>query len=108
MLMLVYRAKKLTLISAPAHPLYFATVPSGVIALMHFIAFLSVNIGVLNLLPIPAFDGGRILFILIELARRKPVDFALESKIHYWGFIVLLVLMAYITLNDVMRILRLR
>jgi len=78
---------------------------SGIISLVNFTAFLSVNVGILNLLPIPALDGGRLLFVLIEWIRKKAVDPALENKINYWGFMVLLAIMALITLNDILRIL---
>ncbi|NQU18506.1 MAG: RIP metalloprotease RseP [Candidatus Saganbacteria bacterium] len=79
---------------------------SGFVSLLHFLALLNVNIGLLNLLPIPALDGGRIVFQIIEAVRRKAIDPALENKIHQWGLVALLALMAFITLNDVLRIFR--
>jgi len=78
---------------------------SGIVALINFTAFLSVNIGVLNLLPIPALDGGRLVFVIIEFIRKKAVDPGFENKINYWGFLVLLAIMALITINDVLRML---
>ena len=77
---------------------------SGLISLIQFTAFLSVNVGVLNLLPIPALDGGRLVFVLLEWLRRKPVRQELENKINYWGMMALLGLMALITLNDLVRL----
>ena len=60
--------------------------------------------GFLNLLPIPAFDGGHILFILIELIRRKPVKPEVENTIHTVGLCLLMLLMIYVTINDIFRI----
>lgn len=77
---------------------------TGIISLIGFTAFISVNIGVLNLLPIPALDGGRIVFVVIEWIRRKPVDPKLEIKINQWGLVALLVLMALVSINDVLRL----
>jgi len=79
---------------------------SGSLVFLHFLAFLNINIGVINLLPIPAMDGGRLVFVLIEAIRRKPVDPELENRIHQWGLIVLLGLMLLVTYNDILRILR--
>lgn len=79
---------------------------SGALALFHFLAFLSINIGVINLLPLPALDGGHIVFAVIELVRRKPLDRKLEARIHQWGLVVFLALMALVTFNDVLRIFR--
>lgn len=76
---------------------------SGMLSLLHFFAFLSVNIGVVNLLPLPALDGGRIIFILLEALRRKPISRELETKIHQWGMMGLLALAALVTISDVMR-----
>lgn len=77
---------------------------SGALTFFHFLAFLSVNIGVINLLPLPALDGGHLTFAFIEWVRRKPFDRKLESKIHQWGLAVLLALMVLVTFNDLLRI----
>lgn len=79
---------------------------SGALALFHFLAFLSVNIGIINLLPLPALDGGHLVFAVLELLRGKPLDRKLEARIHQWGLIVFLVLMALVTFNDILRIFR--
>ena len=79
---------------------------SGFLAFVHFFAFLNVNIGVLNLLPLPALDGGRIIFVLLEWIRGKRLDVKIENRINQWGLIALLALMALVTLNDVLRILQ--
>lgn len=77
---------------------------AGIIALLLFMALLSVNIGVMNLLPIPALDGGRIVFILIEGITRKPLNRKVEAMINNIMFILLLIFMIYIAYNDVLRI----
>jgi len=79
---------------------------SGTLSLLHFVAFLNVNLGVINLLPLPAIDGGHIVFILIHAIRGKPVDFKKENQFHQWGMFVLLALMVLITVNDLLRIFR--
>jgi len=77
---------------------------SGFIALLNFTALISVNVGVLNLLPLPAFDGGRLFFILLELVRGKPINPHFENKIHHWGLVVILILFVLISINDLIRI----
>jgi len=72
-----------------------------------FIAFLGVinlNLGLLNLFPFPALDGGRIIFILFELVTGKKVPQKWESWIHYAGFVILITLIIYITGNDIARL----
>ena len=64
-------------------------------------AVLSANLGVLNLFPIPALDGGRILFLLIEAIRRKPMDMETEAKMQFLGFMFLLGLMVFVILGDI-------
>ncbi|MFH1542016.1 MAG: RIP metalloprotease RseP [bacterium] len=78
----------------------------GLISLLSFLAFFSVNIAVLNLLPIPALDGGRLIFVLIELITGKAVDIEKENKIHSVGMTVLLILIAIISVNDILRFFR--
>jgi len=68
------------------------------------IGYLSINVGFINLLPIPAFDGGRILFLIIEKIRRKPVSAKVENTIHTIGFVLIMILMVYITFNDILRL----
>ncbi len=78
----------------------------GAFALMNFIAFFSINVAVINLLPLPALDGGRLFFLLIEFIRRKPINIETENKIHSIGLILFLILFALLTVNDVLRIFR--
>ena len=64
-------------------------------------ALITINIGVFNLLPIPALDGGRLFFLLIELVRRKPIKQKYESLVHAIGMVILLLFMAAITFKDI-------
>jgi regulator of sigma E protease len=75
----------------------------GLMSLIGFAAFLSINLGVVNLLPIPALDGGRIVFIVIEAIRRKPLPQHIENRIHQVGIVLLLSLLLLLTANDVIR-----
>jgi regulator of sigma E protease len=75
----------------------------GVIYVLQFIAILSINLGIINALPIPALDGGRILFILIGKIRRRPISQKTEQLFHTFGFAFLIGLMILITFRDVMK-----
>lgn len=77
----------------------------GLVYLIPFAAFLSLNIAILNVVPFPALDGGRLLFLLIEFVKRSPVDRRLEHVIHMIGFAILLLLMLAITFRDVEKLL---
>lgn len=68
--------------------------------LLWFAALLSINLGIFNILPIPALDGGRIFFILIEKIKGKPVSHFIENRIHQVGFMLLLFLMLLVTIRD--------
>ena len=72
--------------------------------ILYLIALLSINVGFINLIPLPAFDGGRILFLIIEKIKGSPVKPETENKIHTIGFILLLALMIYITFNDILKL----
>ena len=76
----------------------------GLANILYLIAFLSINVGFINLLPIPAFDGGHILFIIIEKIKGSPVNPELENKIHSVFLMLLLLLMIVITFNDILRL----
>ena len=71
---------------------------------LELVAILSVNLAVFNFLPIPALDGGRMVFIWVEWVRRKRIDPKLEQKINSWGMAFLIGLLALITLQDVIRV----
>ncbi len=68
--------------------------------LLQFMALLSLNLAFINILPLPALDGGRFVFLVAELFRRKPIPLEKESVIHKWGMIALLVLVVVIVFND--------
>ena len=76
----------------------------GLANILYLIAFLSINVGFINLLPIPAFDGGHILFIIIEKIKGSPVNPELENKIHAVFLMLLLLLMVVVTFNDILRL----
>ena len=78
-------------------------VGSGFLALLSFMALLSVNIGVMNLLPIPALDGGRVIFLVYELITKKKPSKKVEAMVNNIFFILLMVLFVYVTFNDVFR-----
>ena len=78
----------------------------GPMALLSFLAFLSLNLAVLNILPIPALDGGRLFFILIEVIFRKRVSPHFERHAHAIGLAILLALLLLITFRDINRILQ--
>lgn len=76
----------------------------GLMYLFLFAGMLSVNLGVMNLLPIPALDGARLVFLLIEAVRKKPVDREKEATVHLVGFALLMALMVIITYFDIDRL----
>ncbi len=69
-------------------------------------AFITINVGIFNLLPLPALDGGRLLFLIIEIIRRKPVNPKYEGFVHTAGFALLILLMIVVTFNDILRLIR--
>lgn len=78
----------------------------GLISALTLMAFVSVNIGVFNLLPIPALDGGRLFFLVIEGIRRKPINPKYEGYVHGAGLALLLLLMLAVTFNDILTLIR--
>ncbi len=77
---------------------------NGIINYLHLLAVISVSLGVTNLLPIPALDGGKILILLIEVIRKKPMKMETEAKIQLLGFSILIALSLFVTYNDILRI----
>lgn len=72
--------------------------------MLNFAILLSANLGVLNLIPFPALDGGRLLFLVIEAIRRKPIPPEKEGVFHFVGFALLMLLMAVVMYNDIVRL----
>ncbi len=70
-------------------------------SLWYLFAFISINLGIMNLLPIPALDGGRLVFLLIELIFGKPVPPKYEGYVHAGGLVVLMLFMLFVTFNDI-------
>lgn len=77
---------------------------AGFESVFQLVALLSINVGFINLLPFPAFDGGRILFLIIEKIKGSPVKQSTENMFHTVGFILLMILLVYITFNDILRL----
>ncbi len=75
----------------------------GLMTLLFFTGLISINLGVINLLPIPALDGSRIVFLLIEIVRGKPVDPNKEGLVHMIGFVLLIILMIVVAYNDIIK-----
>jgi len=79
-------------------------VQSGFMTFLMWTAILSVNLGIVNLVPLPALDGGRLLFVGIEAVRGKPIDPQKEGIVHFIGFALLMLLMIVVTWNDIQRL----
>ena len=77
----------------------------GIVALLTFTAIISLNLAIINLLPFPALDGGRLLFVIIETITRREIPSVWTGRLNAIGFILLLALMVAVTYNDIMRIL---
>lgn len=72
--------------------------------MLNFTLILSVNLGILNLLPLPALDGGRLVFLLLELVRGKPVPADKEGMVHFIGLVFFMILMVFVLFNDLVNI----
>lgn len=72
--------------------------------LLQFVALLSLNLAIINILPLPALDGGRILFLLIEKIKGKPVKREIEALIHNLGFFLLIAVVIFITYKDIIKL----
>ena len=76
-----------------------------ILTIADMILLLSANLGVMNLLPIPALDGGRLVFLIVETLRGKPVPRDKEGFVHMIGFVILMGIMVLVMFNDFARIL---
>jgi regulator of sigma E protease len=79
---------------------------SGILSLLSLAAFISINLGFMNLLPIPALDGSKLVFLAIEGIRGKALPVEKEGYIHFIGFVFLIGLMIFITYKDILRVFR--
>ncbi|MCI8394262.1 MAG: RIP metalloprotease RseP [Bacilli bacterium] len=80
------------------------SIQHGISQIMYLIALLSINVGFLNILPFPAFDGGRIFFMIIEKIKGSKINSKLENTMNNVGFILLMLLMIYITFQDILNL----
>ena len=76
----------------------------GLLRLLYLTAYLSINVGIVNLIPIPVFDGGRIFILFIEKIIRRKTGEKLELALNYIGFALMILLMIYVTFNDITRL----
>lgn len=72
--------------------------------MLNMVVLLSANLGVMNLLPLPALDGGRLVFLILEAIRRKPVNREVEGMIHFAGLMLLMAMMVVVMYNDILKI----
>ncbi|MDO4963443.1 MAG: RIP metalloprotease RseP [bacterium] len=79
---------------------------TGILNILSLLSLICVNVGFINILPLPAFDGGHVLFIVIEKIKGSKVDPKLENTIHNIGFILLMILMVLVTYNDILRLIK--
>ena len=77
---------------------------SGFTDYLYLVVVITMNLGIFNLLPLPALDGGRLLFQIVELVRRKPINPELEGYVHFVGIVLLMILMVVITFEDVIKL----
>jgi regulator of sigma E protease len=92
-------------LSGPVGIVYMTgmTVKAGLVNFIYFMALLSLNLAIINMLPLPALDGGRLLFIVARKITGKAITDNMEGKIHFIGIMLLFGLMIYITWNDIIR-----
>jgi regulator of sigma E protease len=76
----------------------------GASALVYLFMVLTLNLGIINLLPIPALDGGRLFFLLIEFIRKKPLNPKFEGALNFAFLMLLMLLMVFITVKDIAKI----
>ena len=75
------------------------------LSLSQMVLLLSANLGVMNLLPLPALDGGRLIFLFLEAIFRRPLNRKVEGYVHLAGFALLMLLMVFVMFNDIRKIL---
>ena len=77
-----------------------------VLSFMNLTLLLTINLGIINLLPLPALDGGRFLLYIIEAIRGKPISAEKEGYVNFIGFVALMILMVFVMFNDISRFFR--
>ncbi len=83
---------------------YESSIMDGINNILYLMALIAINLGIVNLLPLPALDGGRLLFLIVEAIRRKPVPARYEGLVHMIGFILLIGLMIFIAFSDIIKL----
>ncbi|MBR4039770.1 MAG: site-2 protease family protein [Clostridia bacterium] len=104
---LIFKGEGVNEVTGPVGTVYViqeVTQQGGVDIYLELLALISVNLGMMNLLPVPGLDGSRLLFLVVEGVRRKPVRRELEGAIHGAGFILLMGLMLALTYKDIVQI----
>lgn len=76
----------------------------GIMNLLLLAAYISINLGIVNLLPFPALDGGRIIFVVIEMIIGRPIDREKEGYVHFIGFAILMALMVFLVFKDISKL----
>lgn len=106
LVMLITGQLSLDMLSGPVgiYDMTDQVVKTGFTNFLMLTAMLSVNLGIINLVPLPALDGGRLLFVGIEAVRGKPVSAQKEGFVHFIGFALLILLMLVVTWNDIQRL----
>ena len=77
-----------------------------IMSLLNLATLLTINLGIINLLPLPALDGGRLVFLVLEAIRGKPIPPEKEGMVHLAGFMALMALMVFVLFNDISRLFR--
>ncbi|WP_138751554.1 RIP metalloprotease RseP [Paenibacillus sinopodophylli] len=105
---LIFGEFKLDDLGGPVRTMQFTSqiAQQGIVQLTSWTALLSLYLGIFNLLPIPALDGSRLIFLGIEAIRRRPIDPNRESMVHFVGFALIMVLMLVVTYNDILRLVK--
>ena len=80
------------------------TQQGGLEIYLYLLVIISINLGLMNLIPIPGLDGSRLIFMLIEAIRRKPVNQKIEAGVHLCGYVLLFGIMIFFTFKDVLRL----
>jgi len=104
---LFFKGEGVSDVTGPVGTVYViqeVTREGGLDIYLELLALISVNLGVMNLLPIPGLDGSRLLFLLVEAIRRKPINREIEGRIHAAGFILLMGLTVALTYKDIVQI----
>ena len=75
----------------------------GIVAFLQLLSLISINLGILNILPFPVLDGGHLIFLIVEAIRRKPVNRTIENMVNALGVVIIITLMFFVVVNDIMR-----